>query len=112
LHLGYHGNGHHFEFFKPPKAATHYGGYSYKVSSRLMKGIQNLFKSPFFVSMATAAKFVQPMPIVLAYLVPLDVDGVPIKFHQFLFGNYPAMIICVFLIFLACCPFPWQRQPF
>jgi hypothetical protein len=43
------------------------------------------FKSPFFVSMATAAKFVQPIPIFLAYLVPLDVDVVPIKFHQFLF---------------------------
>jgi hypothetical protein len=40
---------------------------------------------PFFVSMATAAKFVQPIPI-LAYLVPLDVDVIPIKFHQFLFG--------------------------
>jgi hypothetical protein len=40
---------------------------------------------PFFVSMATAAKFVQPIPICLAYLVPLDVDVVPIKFHQFLF---------------------------
>ena len=40
---------------------------------------------PFFVSMATAAKFVQPIPIVLAYLVQLDVDVVPIKFHQFLF---------------------------
>ena len=37
----------------------------------------------FFVSMATAAKFVQPIPIFLAYLVPLDVDVVPIKFHQF-----------------------------
>jgi hypothetical protein len=45
------------------------------------------FKSPFFVSMATAAKFVQPIPIVLAYLVPLNVDVVPIKFHQFLFGE-------------------------
>jgi hypothetical protein len=44
-------------------------------------------KSPFFVSMATAAKFVQPIPIVLAYLVPLNVDVVPIKFHQFLFGE-------------------------
>ena len=32
LHLGYHGNGHHFEFFKHPRAATHYGGYSYKIS--------------------------------------------------------------------------------
>jgi hypothetical protein len=45
------------------------------------------FKSLFFVSMATAAKFVQPIPIILAYLVPLDVDVVPIKFHQFLFGE-------------------------
>jgi hypothetical protein len=33
-------------------------------------------------------KFVQPIPIFfLAYLVPLDVDIVPIKFHQFLFGE-------------------------
>jgi hypothetical protein len=40
---------------------------------------------PFFVSMATAAKFVWPTPIFLAYLVPLDEDVVPIKFHQFLF---------------------------
>jgi hypothetical protein len=40
----------------------------------LIKGIQNVFKSPFFVSMATAAKFVLSTPIFLAYLVPLDVD--------------------------------------
>ena len=45
------------------------------------------FKSPFFVSMATVAKFVLPIPIFLAYLVPLDVDVVPIKFHQFLFSK-------------------------
>jgi hypothetical protein len=32
-------------------------------------------------------KFVQPIPIILAYLVPLDVEVVPIKFHQFLFGE-------------------------
>ena len=68
--------------FNPPKAATHYSGYSYKFSWSLMKGIQF-----FFVSMETAAKFVQPIPIFLAYLVPLDVDVVPIKFHQFLFGK-------------------------
>jgi hypothetical protein len=37
--------------------------------------------------MATVAKFVQSIPIFLAYLVPLDVDVVPIKFHQFLFGE-------------------------
>jgi hypothetical protein len=35
--------------------------------------------------MATAAKFVQPILIFLAYLVPLDVDVVLIKFDQFLF---------------------------
>ena len=34
--------------FNPPKAATYYGGYSYKVSWSLMKGIQ-IFKSPFLV---------------------------------------------------------------
>jgi hypothetical protein len=39
-----------------------------------VKGIQNYLKSPLFVSMATAAKFVQPIPIFLAYLVPLAVD--------------------------------------
>jgi len=52
-----------------------------------MKGIQQCFKSPFFVSMATATKSVQEIPIFLAYLVPLDVDVVPFKFHQFLFGE-------------------------
>jgi hypothetical protein len=35
--------------------------------------IHNFFNAPFFVSMATAEKFVQPIPIFLAYLVPLDV---------------------------------------
>ena len=35
-------------FFNPPKAAAHYGGYSYKVSWSMMKGIQKKFKSPLF----------------------------------------------------------------
>jgi hypothetical protein len=35
-------------FSTPPKAATHYGGYSYKFSWSLMKGIQIFFKSPPF----------------------------------------------------------------
>jgi hypothetical protein len=45
------------------------------------------FNSPFFVSMATAEKFVHPIPIFLEYLIPLDVDVVPYKFHQILFGE-------------------------
>jgi hypothetical protein len=52
-----------------------------------MKGIQFFLNPPYFVSMATAAKFVQPILMFLAYLVLLDVDVVPIKFHQFLFGE-------------------------
>ena len=36
-------------FFNPSNAATHYGGYSYKVSWSLMKGIQIFFKSPLFL---------------------------------------------------------------
>ena len=52
-----------------------------------MKGIQFIFNPPFFVSMATATKFVQPIPIFLAYLIPLEVDVVPVKFHQFLIGE-------------------------
>jgi hypothetical protein len=42
--------------------------------------------------MATAAKFVQLILNFLAYLVPFDVDVVPIKFNQFLFGEYPARL--------------------
>ena len=37
--------------------------------------------------MTTAAKFVLPIPIFLAYLVPQDVDVVPNKFDEFLFGE-------------------------
>jgi hypothetical protein len=37
--------------------------------------------------MAAVAKFVQLIPIFWAYLVPLHVDVVPIKFHQVLFGE-------------------------
>jgi hypothetical protein len=39
--------------------------------------------------MATAAKFVQPIPIFLAYLVPLAVDVVPIKFMAILVITSP-----------------------
>ena len=46
------------------------------------KESKTMFNPPFFVSMVAVAKFVQPIPIFLAYLVPLDVDVVPNKFHQ------------------------------
>jgi hypothetical protein len=55
-----------------------------KFDERNKKKIKN---PPFFISMATAAKFVLSIPIYLAYLVPLAVDVIPIKFHPFLFGE-------------------------
>jgi hypothetical protein len=51
------------------------------------KESKNVLIPSFFVSMATAAKFVQPIPIFLAYLVPLEMNVVPIKVHRFLFGE-------------------------
>ena len=73
-YLGFHGNP-ILNFINTPKASTHYGEYSYDVSWSLMKEIQNKLKSPpFLISMAIAAKFVLPIPNLLAYLVPLDVD--------------------------------------
>jgi hypothetical protein len=47
-----------------------------------------LFRFDFFKMGAFAmAKFVQTILIFLAYIVPLDVDIVPIKCHQFLLGE-------------------------
>ena len=97
--------------FNPPKAATHYGGYSYKVLWSLMKGSQQNFNPPLFGFHGNCGKVCPTdSDFFLAYLVPLDV--VPYKFHQFLFGKEPVMIIFVFFNFLAFWPFPWQRQPF
>jgi hypothetical protein len=88
FHLGYHGNGHHFEFFQPPQKRPHTTvDIPTKFHKVWWKESKNILNPPFFVSMATAAKFVQLIPICLAYLVPLNVDVVPIKFHQFLFGE-------------------------
>ena len=45
-------------FFNPPKAATHYGGYSYKFSWSLMKGIQFFFKSPWQLRQSSDSDFI------------------------------------------------------
>ena len=88
LHLGYHGNGRHFEFCSTPQKLPHTTvDIPTKLREVWWKESKNILNPPFFVSMATAAKFVQLIPIFLAYLVPLNVDVVPIKFHQFLFGE-------------------------
>jgi hypothetical protein len=54
------------------------------VAVAMVTKVQKMLNSlPTSQSFATAAKFVQPIPIFFAYLVPLDVDVVPIKLHQF-----------------------------
>jgi hypothetical protein len=68
-----------------------------------MKEIKFFKNPPFSVSMAIAAKFVLPIPILLAYLVPLDVDVT---------GNITAKLCEVwseFNIFASW--LPWQRPP-
>jgi hypothetical protein len=54
--------------------------------------------------MATAAKFVLPIPIFLAYFVPLDVDVA---------GNITAKMYEVWSEFNIFTPWlPWQHPPF
>jgi hypothetical protein len=99
--------------FNPPKLPHTTVDIPTKFHEVWWKESKNFLNSPFFVSMATAAKFVQPIPIFFAYLVPIDMDVVPIKFHQFLFGEYnPLWSFLCFFNFLAFWSFPWQRQPF
>ena len=50
--------------------------------------------------MATAANLPNRFQLFLTYLVPLDVDVLPIKFHQFLFWQATCYDhICVFQLF-------------
>jgi hypothetical protein len=97
-------------FFNPPKAATHYGGYSYKVSWSLMKGIQKCFKSPFFVSMATAATFVQPIPICMVYVRSISRRCFDQTLWNLLGISY-AMWSCIFKgwFFSKWLSLPWKR---
>ena len=85
LHLGYHGNSRHFDFFNTQKLPHTMVDIPTKYHEVWWKESKLFLNPPFFVSMATAAKFVQLILIFLAYLVPLFVDVGPIKFHQFLF---------------------------
>ena len=76
----------HFECFQPPKLPHTTVDIPTKFHEVWWKESKFFFNPPFFVSMATAVKCVQSIPIFLAYLVPLDVDVVPNKFHHFLFS--------------------------
>jgi hypothetical protein len=99
--------------FNPPKAVTHYSGYSYKVSWSLMKGIQFFFKFPLFCFHGNCSKAC-PTDSNLFGLsrstrcgcCSYHASSISIRrvtcYHNF----------CVFFNFLVFWPFPWQRQPF
>ena len=70
-------------FFNPSKAATHYGGYSYNISWSLMKGINFVLNPPFLFPWQLR----QSLSNRFQFFWLIDVDVVPIKFHQFLFGE-------------------------
>ena len=98
--------------FNPSKAATHYGGYSYKVSWSLMKGIQKKIKSPLFYFHGNCGK---------VFLTDSDFFGLS-RSTRCGFCSYQVSSSSVwrvtyydhlwFSFFLAFLPFPWQRQPF
>ena len=70
----------HWKYSQVPGKSL--GGDRRKKKSKMENG-----KDPLSFEMRIFRKC-QPIPIFLfAYLVPLDVDVVPIKFHQFLFGK-------------------------
>ena len=99
-------------FCNPPIVATHYGGYSYKISWSLMKEIQKSFKSPLFGFHGSCSK-----------VCPNDSDFFGLS-RSTRCGccSYQVSSIsvwrvtcydhfCVFHFFLAFRQFPWQRQP-
>ena len=94
-------------FFNPSKAATHYGGYSYKVSWSLMKGIPKFFKSPLFCFHGNCGK---------VCTTDSDFFGLS-RSTRCGCSSYQVSSICYdhflcFSFFLAFWPFPWQWQPF
>ena len=63
FHLGYHGSGRHFEFCQPPKSCHTLRWIFLQIFMKFDERNQFFLNPHFFVSMATAARFVQPIPI-------------------------------------------------
>ena len=99
-------------FFNPQKLPHTTVDIPTKFHELWWKESNYFFNAPFFVSMATAEKFVQPIPIFLAYLVPLDVVLFLSSFINFCSASNLLWLFLCFFNFLAYWPFPWQRQPF
>ena len=97
--------------FPPPKVATHYGGYSYKVSWSLMKGIKFFLNPPFCFHgncgkvCPTDCNFFGLFRSTRCGCCSYQVSSISVR-RVICYDHF-----CVFQ-FLALWPFPWQRQPF
>jgi hypothetical protein len=68
----------------------------FKMAAIAMVELKKTIKSPPILFPWQLWQFVQPIPIFWAYLVPLDVDVVPTRFHQFLFGEISQIFAVMF----------------
>jgi hypothetical protein len=109
LHLGYHGNVLHFEFVQPLKSC-HTLRWIFLQS--FMKEIPKKFKSPFFVSMATAAKFVQPIPIFFGLSRSTRCGCCSYQDSSISVWRVTCYDHFCLFHFFSIWPFPWQWQPF
>jgi hypothetical protein len=91
--------------FNPSKAATYYGGYSYKVWWSLMKGIKIFFKSPFFYFHGNCGK-VCPTDCEFFWLISFSYMWMS---QETLLQNFMKFVVNnkFFAPWL-----PWQRPPF
>ena len=87
LHLGYHGNGRHFEFFQPLKNCHTLRWIFLQSFMKFDERNPNFFLNPPLFPWQLQQSLSNRFRFFLAYLVPVDVDVVPIKFHQSLFGE-------------------------
>ena len=67
---------------------------------------------PFFVTMATVKKFVQPIPILLHKFIRLDARNNPTKFEKDCISSCWENTNLTFQNFFIKFRFPWQREPF
>ena len=75
MHLGYHGNVRHFEFYQHAKSFHTLRWIFLRCFMKFDKRNKKKLKiPPFLFPWQLEQKFVLPIPIILAYLVPLDVD--------------------------------------
>jgi hypothetical protein len=85
-------------FFNPQKLPHTTVDIPTKIHEVSWKESKIILNAPSFVSMATAAKFVQQIQIFLAYLIPLDVDVVLSSFVNFcLASNLLWSFLCFYI---------------